>query len=306
MLNIKWLFTVSIVSMIVGCNMHAMDDVYMAQCAADYKEHVRLQAKHASYYSKKEVCPQIKTLLDSASKQNFDQVIDAMRAKNLTTCDCIKFLSKEKNEKVLKATQRVFDLNTKDIENFKQQVKSEHKKAKPIEFQFKGFVFPRIQNFIKDIAQLLNAKSSVSVEVRAKASNMSAHQDFCVKSLANEQGDEAIVLNLNGLPSKATIAHELTHINKNHTLQERLIGLKTGGYVVPSFLRAQEAEADRIPAACTDCEIAKSFVEQLKSDLNDGRVDLNDEIHPKPEKRLQWAQTIHTLRTLEEKLKKST
>ena len=61
----------------------------------------------------------------------------------------------------------------------------------------------------------------------------------------------------------------------------RLINL-SGKYAPSLFIKAQEAEADRIPAACSDCKTAKNFLISLRDNFWLGDSDPNNDCHPKP------------------------
>ncbi len=109
-----------------------------------------------------------------------------------------------------------------------------------------------------------------------------------------------------------TLSHEEQHFKNAHRFQQDVISALffdsrqldfnvKENKILQKFVRANEAEADRIPAACTHCMTACSFDKLFVEIAHKCAKD--DVFHSSIDKRILWAKRLYKAKLAEEELK---
>jgi hypothetical protein len=278
------------------------------------------------------ICNEIKKLDPERTTRNgWQQLSNRLAANNLTVCDCMHYISQQREQKALNEVQKEWSITEQQMKIFKdalEKMNNRDKQFTPHIIFTDDKVAPALQELIKKKA------SDLQITVPIHVSAIEKFNDFAqVARGVNEDLDaqEHVFLKLNAFHAHpdnlflprydAILEHELRHIKHNHTGSKMILGWLVdkedtkNPFASKSFQklqRARETQADRVgQACCTDLETTQNFLrfldETLYMDKKHG-VDSNDKTiqpnHPTTLKRYLWAIKINNLRILEEQKNK--
>jgi len=280
-------------------------------------------------------------------------IIDILQEHGITVCDCISFLTRQKKEKALRQVPWLTGEDRTYFSAIPQPAEN------PGKVTCDATIDPELCDFVRQMYQRekpLTVSSTLSPELAGHKH----HPDLAGRaSEFSEQSQIFINLEreLGPAEARAILAHEVTHLERGHSITGKIMndtieqynesltfGLKVALYRLKllktnpgqqgtaqyiGWVRSNEAEANRIPAACNCLRTAhdlKKFHQSCFNEIrkydhcspqdkaaNCERFNLDyvpktsdeyeratDPVHPTSSKEYQWAATILRLREIEE------
>lgn len=284
------------------------------------------------------ICSQIKQIDPNASGATYLELAKKLSENNLSVGACITYLMQKREEKVTELIKKNFDSEKtestiKDLYKEQQQKDANEKKGIPLTIHCSPSLDSDIQ---ASIAKKFSEKYRTTIVPTEEfcsggafacvlrpstlhfGVNINGSSFVKLMTQNPKLGINASFKKLSLKARNAVLEHERHHLEANHQI---LRSLWTSNFdndifneyeekVRSKLMRAHEAAADRIPAACNDYKLASDFVEyfvELCAGCGVSHLPNNKSFqsHPSNEKRLLWAQRIYNLKLAEQEIKKN-
>lgn len=266
---------------------------------------------------KDSVCQELKAIAPDAPQEAYNALAQKLKENNLTTGDCIKHILDLRKQRAFHAVQQEIGFSDDEWhQHFPLFVKAvqEYNQSSAPTITCESAISPTLYQDLKTMIRNHGLRESIQIR---KDNDVSIDQNLTAK-INNDlscsiSGNQGSILYINPNLFKAysmqaaqgNIAHEMTHRKRNHHEEEVFLWALAEKYnvaeleTINKFIRTQEAEADRLPAACDQLCVARN-VEAWMEDSLKILGTYTKYTHPTPEKRLAWATRIRRLREIEE------
>jgi hypothetical protein len=276
-------------------------------------------------------CQKLKALQVSDDIDKYKSAVQECNSNGISVCQCMEYLLNIKQEQAKQHFEKRYNLPAstwQEHENIINEIKMMD--GKNAEVIFAGEIPLDIRNHIIAVIGELNISLPIRVIKKSSLDNVASVARFIAQNLETEKisidkyftlelRDDFLMSNDSRLKS-SVLMHELKHAEYYHILRKFLLytTLKKNNDIsneafeklpeTKKFIRAQEAQAERIAAACGDVNGAfnTAYVMTMAhlEETSSGEITFNsknvaDEYHPNSLKELEWATRILKLKEAE-------
>lgn len=266
------------------------------------------------------LCRRLKTINPNAPQQNYEELAQVLLDADLSACECVQHLIEAKQEKRLKkmVEENIISKKYYDKINHLRRTNFDYKPSLIVHLPEREFL--DAENILeKDIVPSFSQHSITIGNFNEMTATLAEVKRKKAPTKVEKSTKDHLYLGsyffvLSSDARKGALLHEKEHLKGNHTPINKSIhqSIKENGTTQSFFknarlryFRSQEAEADRVPAACGSCDDARSLIEFFHELSNKGFMDLDKTtksiaLYPSDYKRYAWAQRIYRLKVAEE------